>query len=247
MIVVVRWCGLIHDHRSVSNKIVLQTAADQVYEELRRRIVRHELLPGTPLPLAELAEELGVSTMPVRAALPRLEAEGLVKQVRHRGASVAPLDIEDLEIIQAVRIGIEGFAAEFGARSMTAADAQSIREALDRCTVIAERGDLDEYLIALFEMHDICYAAANRPRLLDLIHQYRRRAERYIRLAIASLELPENIVLQERFVHACIAGDGEAARRAISHALNWTIGTLEPAIRADNASPHAAESERSSA
>jgi DNA-binding GntR family transcriptional regulator len=219
----------------VSKKIVLQTAADQVYEELRRRIVRHELSPGTPLPLAELADELGVSTMPVRAALPRLEAEGLVKQVRHRGASVAPLDIEDLEIIQAVRIGIEGFAADRGARSMSNADKHRVQQALVQCRVIADNGDLDAYLAALWEMHDICYAAASRDRLLDLIHQYRRRAERYIRLAVASLELPENIVLQERFIEACVARDGEAARRAIAHALTWTIGALESSIRADGA------------
>lgn len=233
----------------MSNKIVLQTAADQVYEELRRRIVRHELSPGTPLPLAELADELGVSTMPVRAALPRLEAEGLVMQVRHRGASVAPLDIEDLEIIQAVRIGIEGFAAELGARSMSTADTHRIQKALDRCKVIADRGDLDDYLAALWEMHDTCYAAANRRRLLDLIHQYRRRAERYIRLAVASLELPENIVLQERFAQACVARDGDAARRAITHALSWTIGALESSIQADRAAANMAHSEsrRSSA
>jgi DNA-binding GntR family transcriptional regulator len=224
------------------SKIVLQTAADQVYEELRRRIVHHELAPGTPLPLAELADELGVSTMPVRAALPRLEAEGLVRQVRHRGASVAPLDIEDLEVIQAVRIGIEGFAAELGARSMSNADVQRLKEAFERCRVIADRGDLNAYLSSLWEMHDTCYAAANRRQLLELIHEYRRRAERYIRLAFANLHLPENMILQERFAQACIARDGEIARSAISHALTWTIGTVESSVHIDHMSPHTAHS-----
>ena len=50
-------------------------------------------------------------TMPVRSALSALQAEGLVRQMRHRGATVAPLGLEDLEVIQAVRAGIEGFAA----------------------------------------------------------------------------------------------------------------------------------------
>jgi DNA-binding GntR family transcriptional regulator len=218
----------------VSSKIVLQTAADQVYEELRGRIVRHELSPGTPLPLAELADDLGVSTMPVRAALPRLEAEGLVRQVRHRGATVAPLDMEDLEVIQAVRIGIEGFAAELGARSMSDEDVEQLKKALERCRVLADRGDLDAYLSALWEMHDICYAAADRRRLLDLIHQYRRRAERYIRLAVSNQELRNNIALQERLVQAFIARDGEAARRAIFHALTWMIGVLESPIQGDD-------------
>jgi len=99
--------------------IVLKTAVEQVYEELRARIVRNGLPAGTQLPLAELAEELGVSTMPIRSALSVLQTEGLVRQLPHRGATVAPFEVEDLEVIQAVRSGIEGFAARTGARGLT--------------------------------------------------------------------------------------------------------------------------------
>jgi DNA-binding GntR family transcriptional regulator len=66
--------------------ISLKSAAERVYEELRPRIVRNELTPGTPLQLTDLAKELGVSTMPVRSALSALQAEGLVRQVWHLGS-----------------------------------------------------------------------------------------------------------------------------------------------------------------
>jgi DNA-binding GntR family transcriptional regulator len=210
--------------------ITLKTAAERVYEELRPRIVRNELTPGTPLQLTELAEELGVSTMPVRSALSALQGEGLVRQVRHRGATVAPLELEDLEVIQAVRAGIEGFAARSGAPEVSHAEVERIGELFERCREIAPVGPLDLYLETQWEMQDICYRAAGRPRLVDLIQQYRRRSERYIRLAVGSRELQQNLPLHETFVRACRDGDGEAAERALCRALAWTVETLRPVI-----------------
>jgi DNA-binding GntR family transcriptional regulator len=212
--------------------LALKTAAEQVYEALRARIVRNELVPGTPLPLGELADDLGVSTMPVRSALSALQAEGLVRQLRHRGATVAPLELEDLEVVQAVRIGIEGFAARAGSRELTSAQAAEIGRLFERCARIAPVGPLDHYLDTQWEMQDICYLAAGRPSLMNLIQQYRRRAERYIRLAVGSRELQQNLGLQERFVDACRAREGDAAERALREALAWTIETLRPVIAA---------------
>jgi DNA-binding GntR family transcriptional regulator len=210
--------------------LVLKTAADQVYEELRMRIVRNELSAGTPLRLAELAEELGVSTMPVRSALSALQTEGLVRQLRHRGATVAPLEVEDFEVIQAVRSGIEGFAARTGAMALTELSMDEMALLFDRCREIATTGRLDRYLDTQWSMQDICYRASGRSQLVDLIHQYRRRAERYIRLAVGSRELQQNLPLQERFLEACRQRSGERAEDAIRKALGWTVETLGSVI-----------------
>jgi DNA-binding GntR family transcriptional regulator len=210
--------------------IVLKTAVEQVYEELRAGIVRNELPAGTLLPLVELAEELGVSTMPIRSALSVLQTEGLVRRVPHRGATVAPLEVEDLEVIQAVRFGIEGFAARTGARALTQANVDEMGMLFDRCREIAATGPIDRYLDAQWGMHDICYRAAGRAQLVDLIHQYRRRAERYIRLALGSRALQQNVPMQERFLEACHQRSGEKAEEAIRKLLGWTVETLGPAI-----------------
>src|SRR2546426_1115964 len=92
----------------------IKSAEDHVFEALRARILRG-LAPGSPLRLAEIADQYGVSMMPVRSALRRLEAEGLIRQLPRRGAVVAPLELSDLEEIQAVRAGLEGYAARLGA------------------------------------------------------------------------------------------------------------------------------------
>lgn len=219
---------MITDHRLMT--IDLKTVNELVYEQMRARIVRNELGPGAPLVLADLATEFGTSTMPVRSALSMLQAEGLVRQVRHRGATVAPLEIEDLEVIQAVRIGIEGFAAAMGAEALSREGGAEMTRMLERCEeALKSLRSPDRLLEMQWRMHEICYLAAGRPRLLDLIRQYRHRAERYIRLAVGK-HAPDQMPLQKKLVQACRRNDGEAAQRAIHDALAWTVEILRPVL-----------------
>ena len=80
---------------------------------------RLALAPGDRLFLEGLAARYGVSMTPIRQALRRLEAEGLVVSVPRRGARVAPLTVAELEEIQLVRLGLEPFLARHGAEACT--------------------------------------------------------------------------------------------------------------------------------
>src|ERR671916_304857 len=71
------------------------------------------------LRLEELAGRFQASLTPVRQALRRLESEGLVVSLPRRGSRVAPLSVEELEEIQALRLGIETFLARAGAEQCT--------------------------------------------------------------------------------------------------------------------------------
>jgi DNA-binding GntR family transcriptional regulator len=75
------------------------TSPDRVAQQLRERILGGQYPGGTTLRQEELAEELGVSRMPVREALRQLAAEGLLILHPHRGAVVAELSIAELEEI----------------------------------------------------------------------------------------------------------------------------------------------------
>ena len=93
---------------------------DAVYRALRSEIGRLEMAPGQRLRLEALAGRFQVSLTPVRHALRRLESEGLVESLPRRGSSVAPLSVEELEEIQALRLGLETFLARHGAEACTA-------------------------------------------------------------------------------------------------------------------------------
>ena len=104
---------------TASAPIVISSVEDGVYRALRREIGQLERAPGERLPLEELAARFQVSLTPVRHALRRLESEGLVVSVPRRGSRVAPLSVEELEEIQAIRLGLETFLAREGAERCT--------------------------------------------------------------------------------------------------------------------------------
>jgi DNA-binding GntR family transcriptional regulator len=91
-------------------------AADQAYDWIRSGIVGDDLAPGSHLREEEIAERIGCSRTPVREAIRRLAAEGLVEFVPNRGAHVAAWSDRDLAEIFDLRAVLEGFAARLAAR-----------------------------------------------------------------------------------------------------------------------------------
>jgi DNA-binding GntR family transcriptional regulator len=142
---------------------------------------------------------------------------------------VAPLKLEDLEVIQAVRFGVEGFAARTGAPAMSDDHATEMARLFTHCQSIAATGSLDEILETQWAMHEVCYRASGRDTLLTVIRQYRRRAERYVRLAVTD-RASEQLQFQKRFVDACCRRNGDAAEAALTEALTWTITALRPIL-----------------
>jgi len=100
----------------------------------------HELLalgvgalrPGERLPIGDLAEAMHLSQMPIREALRRLDADGLVENIPHRGASVAGLTVEDLVEVYDARLLLELPAIEGAARSFGADDERDAAAGLER-------------------------------------------------------------------------------------------------------------------
>ncbi len=212
--------------------LLIKSAEEQVYEALRDEIL-HGMEPGSPLRLAEIADRLGVSTMPVRAALMRLESDGLVRQQPRRGAIVAPLDVEDIEEIQSIRCGIEGLAARLGAAAIDPVGLERMGELMSVLESAAQRRDLDQYLHIATEFEDECYRAARRARLLGLVQGFRQAAQRYVRLAVGGS--PDfKIDAHERLLEAARANDGAAAEAIIRESLLWTLARIVERMQAED-------------
>jgi DNA-binding GntR family transcriptional regulator len=210
-----------------------RSVAASTYEHIRRRILEGTLPPESPLALADLADELGVSTMPVRAALARLTSEGLVRKLRSRGSIVAPLEIEDFEEIQAVRAGVEALAARLGAERIDQAGIEEMRVHLDRLTELSAAERLEDYRAEEWDLHAVCYRAAGRPQLLAVVQDYRLRAERYSRLAIVSSPgFSRPLHIQRNFFRCAETHDGAGAVILIREALDWSVDKVAELLRA---------------
>lgn len=104
---------------SPATPIEFTTKAEAVYREIRTRILSGMLEPGGPLNQDALAPELGVSVTPVREAVRRLEAEGLVQFQAHKTVIVAPLSRDELREIYEVRLQLDPYAASLATARST--------------------------------------------------------------------------------------------------------------------------------
>lgn len=215
--------------------LTVQSVTELVYLRLRSEILNGSARRA--LPLNEIALEMGVSTTPVRVAIERLVAEGLVVQASRRGARVAPLSPEDFRDIYAVRRGLEGTAANLGTAAMTDQDRgkmDSLAHALDKIAS-SSRPAVNEYLDAEWAIHLVCYRAPGYTRLFELIQGYRRQAERYFRIALVDdLNIQTDLEQQHRFVEACLARHPLRAESVAQRLIDWTVEKVGPILEAKN-------------
>jgi len=95
------------------------TLYERVYEALKEAILNNEYLPGDVVSIELIARELGVSTTPVREAVARLSAEGLVRQAPNKGVRIAPITRRDVHDVYEVRKILEPYAAGVAAKKAT--------------------------------------------------------------------------------------------------------------------------------
>lgn len=99
---------------------------ESTYAQLKAEIASGKMMPGSRVREVEIAERLGVSRTPVREALRRLEADGLVTHVAHMGAVVASLDHNAVIELYGMREVLEGTAARFAARHASEVEVQDL-------------------------------------------------------------------------------------------------------------------------
>jgi DNA-binding GntR family transcriptional regulator len=154
-----------------------RSKSSAVYFELRTRILSTALSPAAGLNQEQLAEELGVSTTPLREALRRLQSEGLVTLMAHREAIVSPLDPAELAAIYEVRAELDPLAAALAAERHTSSEAAAIRAATER----ARKPGRQDRLSANRRYHSAIYAACHNPVLVETLDRLWDRSDRYRR------------------------------------------------------------------
>ncbi|WP_331768996.1 GntR family transcriptional regulator (plasmid) [Embleya sp. NBC_00888] len=112
---------------------VVKSKADLVYESLRKAIAQGDIAPGERVNMDELARTLGVSKIPIREAVKRLEADGLVVSRVHSGVTVATIDVTEMRGVFLAREAIEALIARLAAEHVTEgllADLESAQDAM---------------------------------------------------------------------------------------------------------------------
>jgi DNA-binding GntR family transcriptional regulator len=214
-----------------------ESLGPEVYKTILSSIISLRIAPDSRIAVDALARELGVSPTPIREALVRLEAEGLVVKTHLRGYRAAPkLTREDFESLFDIRLVLEPHAAMRAAEHRTEEQIAELREVNDRMRKRREIGDTAstyaEFAALDAQFHDtIAAASANRliqdslSRLHAHLHLFRAKQHSGIGM--------EAIREHERIIDAVANQDRHLAEAAARSHLERSLQRMIPVIEAD--------------
>jgi DNA-binding GntR family transcriptional regulator len=165
--------------RAATSQIDYATKGELVYQHLREQIVNEVLPAGAHLHLQDLATSLGVSTVPVREALRRLESEGLVRNRPHAGATVAALDVEKIEVHFMIRGALEGLAVRLAAEHLRPQDLDHFDYLHRRLHQLAQSADFAAWNDVNIEFYRSLFACSHSLELMAMIDLQRDRSPRF--------------------------------------------------------------------
>ncbi|MCV0424996.1 MAG: GntR family transcriptional regulator [Roseibium sp.] len=199
------------------------TRVDNAYERLKTEILNGELPPGFQAPEPDIASRLGMSRTPVREALIRLEAEGLVDLIPRRGAKVLAVSQKDICEIFEILAVLEGLAAKSAARrDVPPALIQSVEDVMTRADAALAADDIEAWAKLDDHFHRLIAQSCGNTRLeaevINLLDQVHRANRVLLRLNKAPAS---NVDDHRKIVEAIKSGQDEmASAGAQSHRLN---------------------------
>ena len=170
---------------SPSVPIQRQTVASMTVEALRERILRGDYPEGEPLRQDALADDLGVSRIPVREALRQLEAEGLVTFNPHRGAVVSSLSLDEIAELFELRAEIECGLLARAIPAMTKEQLDRATDVLDEFEAALRAGESARWGPLNWHFHAALYAPANRNVTMGILQKLHHHSDRYFRMQLS--------------------------------------------------------------
>ena len=165
-----------HAHRGGPARITplrKENLGSQVFEQIKGMILRGEIHPGSRMIESEIALSMGISRTPVREAVHKLEAEGLLTPLPKGGYVVRGLTISDIEDSFDTRSMLESFAGYLAAIRHAENEIMPLELKIDEFQRYLDRGDLGRLTTINTEFHEALYALSRSPRLIRMIHGLR--------------------------------------------------------------------------
>lgn len=210
--------------------------ANEIVRKLEREITLGRLMPGQRLDERSLSEQFRVSRTPVREALQRLGASGLITLRGRQGACVARLSVPDLFDAFYVVAELEGMAARQAARRLRPAQRQRLEESHRRCAELCAANDPDGFYEENLRFHDIIIEGSHNRVLQDQLRALRVLISPYRRhVTYQPGRMADSIPEHQAVMEAIFRNDGEQARELMCQhvsLLSDGLGDLLHALRA---------------
>ncbi|MGI6557917.1 MAG: GntR family transcriptional regulator [Limnochordia bacterium] len=206
-----------------------RTLQSLVYEHIRDAILSGRLAPGQRVVAAKIAEEMGVSRMPVRESLRRLETEGLITTVPHKEAVVRRLSAREMEDIYSVRLVLEAYGGKLAARRITAAQIAKLEELTNQMEELLEQGDYWSFQEANERFHEVFFEASGSAVLCELLRNLWSRCYAYRHFSAAMGKRERVAVAEHREIIRALVDKAED--RVEKLVREHTEKAVEPLLR----------------
>ncbi|MDJ0784646.1 MAG: FCD domain-containing protein [Desulfosarcinaceae bacterium] len=196
-------------------KIATLSRQEAVFQELEKAIISGKIPPGQKLITEDIARQMGVSRIPVREAMGRLEARGFIRTRPNWGSIVNELSRENLKEILDLRLMLECEAVAKAAPLVSEATIRQLAAAHNQFANARAENDADRLLGANREFHFLAYQDSNAPVLLNLIKQLWDRVSPYYHIMFRQSLAPHPTVgvdYHDHIVAAMRERNAEAAK-----------------------------------
>jgi DNA-binding GntR family transcriptional regulator len=204
------------------------TKTDLAYVQIRQKILEGDLAPETALDQEALADSLGLSTTPVREALRRLESERLVVSRAHRETVVAPLSLDIMEEVYAVRLPLDPLAAALAATEASAGERDQI------AGVSLDHPGTDDPLSQVYfnrHLHRSIYAASGNTTLIEILDSLWDLSDRFWLIAAKGNRAIAGAWQDHAaIVSAVVEGKPDMAAELMSEHLNASMRQIRAAV-----------------
>jgi DNA-binding GntR family transcriptional regulator len=195
-----------------TRKIVRTTTVELVTTAIRQRILSGEFAPGEPLRQEALADELGVSRVPIREAITRLTGEGLLFNVPHKGAYVAQLSIAEVQETFEIRLRLEPWLFAQAIPHITDAEIDKA----DRLVNEMDGVDSGQWGQLNWRLHETLYVPARRDITLQMLRVLHDRSDRYFRFQVMQVPIREQSHREHMaLIDACRKRDAKLGARLL--------------------------------
>lgn|GEM_PF-490894 len=208
---------------------------DQVYDRLCMLLREGEFTPGEAVRVAHVAEAFGVSAMPVREALTRLLAVGVVANVSGRSVGVPALGYDELTDLRDVRLEVEALAVQWAVRNRDDTFVAELEALLERLETTERSGDVSGYVKANYEFHLRLYQQSRSPVLIDIIDTLWLRVSPHLYQLEREDQYKVSNSHHRKIVHCIREGDAEGASDALVQDISDAYDVLVRAMFATDA------------
>lgn len=212
-----------------------QSLPQAIYLAMREKILTGGYKLGEALRQENLAKEFEASRVPVREALNRLEAEGLVILRPRRGFVVASLDISEIAEIFELRMVLEEHASVVATKHRTSKDVSELKKILDVLETIEidDPANIAKWSAYNRMFHTRLFESSRRMHVCGITNMLRDKVERYVRVEVSITGHLDRAQLEHRKIFkAFVEGDAERVGRLSREHCESTAGRLLGALRA---------------